>query len=394
MKRRCLSLLVLTALLIIGFIPRLTTVLAATPVSSWLMDDGAGTIATDQIGGRHGSVFGASWTRSVTVINSSGFMSNLGEGSANSSALDFNGKDNYVEIPDSSALRSRAFSIVFWVAPDSSGDWIPILGKQSKSQNQHSGWVVTWDNSSPRQICLIVYSASNSSLGARIPVPLGEWTHVAFTYQSNQMAAYQNGELVEVTSSPGFQPSADPFRIGRAFDSSSCFDGLIDSIQYYNTSLTNTEVRNIYRSYAFEADGPTTLQMSQTTTSQGQETTISARLVDNNGNAIAGANIAFYTDNHNVGTAITDSRGYARILFKPQDAGTYPLTGEFRGIAGYDGSAQTVQVTVISNALSQPVLMGVAGIVGTAALAIGLILVRRKMNSRVDWGEDMKSLGY
>jgi hypothetical protein len=321
-------------------------------------------------------------------------MLNLGEGSTNSSALDFNGKDSYVEISDSSALRATVFSIVFWVAPDSSGDWIPILGKQSESQDQHAGWIVTWDNSSPRQICLIAYSASNSSLGARIPVPLGEWTHVAFTYQSSQIAAYQNGELVEVTSSPGFQPSTDPLRISRAFSSSGCFDGLIDNIQYYNTSLTNTEVRDLYRSYAFVADGPTTLQMSQITTNQGQETTISARLVDYNGSAIAGANIAFYTDNQNVGTAITDSRGYARILFRPLDSGTYSLIGEFRGIAGYDGSAQTVRVTVNNNVLSQQLIMGATGAAGAAALAVGLILVKRMRNSKVDWGEDMKSLGY
>ena len=372
----------------------MTTVLAATPVSHWSMDDGSGTIVTDQRGGHNGLVFGASWAPSVTVINSSGFMFSLGKGNANSSALDFNGQDNYVEIPDSFALRATNFSIAFWIAPDSSGDWMPIFGKHSESQNQQAGWTVMWDNSSPRQICLITYSASNSSFGASIPIPLGEWTHVAFTYESNRITAYQNGELVKVTLSPGFQPSTDPLRIGRTLSSSGCFDGLIDDIQYYNTSLVDTEVRSLYRSYAFVADGPTTLQLSQITTNQGQGITISARLVDQNGSSIAGADIAFYTDNDNVGTAMTDSRGYARILFKPQDAGTYSLIGEFRGIEGYDGSAQTVRATVTSNASSQPAVIGAVGMAGAAALVVGIILVKRRTNSRVDWGEDMKSLGY
>jgi hypothetical protein len=358
------------------------------------MDDGSGTIVTDQRGGHHGLVFGASWTPSATVINSSGFMFSLGKGNSNFSALDFNGQDNYVEIPDSFDLRARNFSIAFWIAPDSSGDWISIFGKHSKSQNQQAGWIVTWDNSSPRQICLIAYSASNNSFGASIPIPLGEWTHVAFTYESNRIAAYQNGELVQITLSPGFQPSTGPLRIGQTPSSSGFFDGMIDDVQYYNTSLADTEVRSLYRSYAFVADGPTTLQLNQITTNQGQGIAISARLVDQNGSSIAGADIAFYTDNDNIGTAMTDSRGYTRILFKPQDVGTYSLIGEFRGIAGYDGSAQTVQVTVTSNSLPQPTVIGAVGMAGTAALVVGVLLVRRRMNSRVDWGEDMKSLGY
>jgi hypothetical protein len=394
LKRRNLSLVILTAFLIIAIIPRPATAQATTLVSSWSMDDGKGATVTDQIGGHNGLLSGASWTPSVTVINSSGFMLDLGKGSASPSALDFNDKDNYVEVSDSPALNAKNFSIAFWIAPDSSADWIPIIGKQSKSQNQQAGWVVTWDNSSPRQICLIAYSASNTSLETGIPVPLGEWTHVAFTYQPEEIAAYQNGELARNTSSPGFQPSSEPLRIGRTQSSSGCFDGLIDNIQYYNTSLTETEVRNLYRSYASVANGPTTIQMSQITTNQGQEITVSARLIDQNGSAVSGANIAFYTNNDNVGTAITDSRGYARILFKPQNAGTYSLIGEFRGIAGYDGSAQSVRVTVNNNALSQTVIMEATGAAGAAALVIGLILVKRRTNSRADWGEDMKSLGY
>ncbi|MCJ7634083.1 hypothetical protein MUP77_17065, partial [Candidatus Bathyarchaeota archaeon] len=104
MKISGLTFVAFTTLLILVVLSSSTMVVASN-IASWSMDNGSGNIVTDSVGENAGTLHGASWTSAAIVFNSSGYAWDLGKGSTQTPwTLDFNGKDNYIEVPDSPAL--------------------------------------------------------------------------------------------------------------------------------------------------------------------------------------------------------------------------------------------------------------------------------------------------
>jgi len=62
------------------------------PISHWKFDEGEGDIAYDSVGSNHGTIYGATWT--TGQING---------------ALDFDGVDDYVNLENSSSIKSTLF---------------------------------------------------------------------------------------------------------------------------------------------------------------------------------------------------------------------------------------------------------------------------------------------
>jgi len=385
LKKLSPALLVSTVLLILGTLLSPATAIRGNPLASWSMDDGSGALITDSVGENEGTLHGASWTPAAVVINSSGSLLDLGSGSVGLSwALDFNGKDSYAEIPDAPALRSANLSIAFWISPDASSDWMNVMGKQHYVTGELAGWVISWDAGSPRRMVLHGYTQSHSeSFSVGVPMTLGEWTHLVFTVGGGGITAYKNGRLVGMTMSEGFLPTTEPFRIGKAYGDSYYFDGLIDDVLFYNTSLTEEEVQSLYESYSSAVQCFTVIELGRVSTILGRETAITARLVDQLGRVLAGANVSFYLNGQALGTVVTDSRGLARILYRSVDLGTYSLTAEFAGIGSYNGCAQTVQL-VVAQDQSQYALFGAIG----TALALGAVVVGGRRRRRRRWSEE------
>lgn len=379
----------LTILILVTLCP--VAAIGANPVASWRMDDGSGNQVMDQIGGYSGTLHGGSWSPAAVVFNSSGYTWDLGLGGSSTPwALDFNGKDNYIEIPDAPILRSQNFSIAFWIAPDTSSDWTPIMGKQYYVAGQLSGWTVSWDNEVPRKICFVTYSPPDKESSISVAITLGQWTHITFTYSISAIAAYKNGELVARSTSGSFQPSTEPFRIGRAYGEYHYFDGLMDNVMFYNSYLSQNDIRSLYDSYVSTVQRSTIVELSPTTINPGQDTAIIVRLKDQLGRVLTGANVSFRINNNMLGTVKTDSRGFAQISYRPQDSGTYSLTASFDGVGTYLGCAQTVQLTVANSFPQQTLLIGAVG----AVIILGVVIVARKKggSNNIEWGSDIKDL--
>ena len=395
MKKLGFTPLALTALLVIGVITSFPLVVASNNVASWSIDDGSGNTVTDSVGGNTGTLYGGSWTSSAIVFNSSGYAWDLGKGSMQTPwALDFNGKDNYLEVPDTPALRSSNFSVAFWVSPDTSSDFGNVMGKQYYVEGQQEGWMIYWDLGTPRPMRLTAFTSSHTEINSvGVTVPLGEWTHLAFTLGNKTIAAYKNGQLVGERTNVAYLDylsTNQPFRIGRAWGDSNYFDGLIDNVQFYNTSLTQTDLQNLYQNYTTTTERSTIIQLNQISISQGQESNITAKLVDDTmGRALTNVNVTFSINNNDLATVRTDSRGIAQIQYKPQETGTFTLTATYNGTGVYYGCVQTAQL-VVESPLQQQVLLGVAG----GAIALGaVVVVRRKRRSNgVEWGYDMEKV--
>jgi hypothetical protein len=91
--------------------------------------------------------------------------------------------------------------------------------------------------------------ASSVDLSGATHMSLGNWFHIAFTYDVVDKVAklYLNGEVdaVVATSGRNILVNANPVYIG-GLPGQQFFKGYIDEVSIYNTALSTDEIREIY----------------------------------------------------------------------------------------------------------------------------------------------------
>lgn len=196
-------------------------------VGWWTLDDAASSsIVNDRAGGNDGVVNGAT----------------LGVPGKVSTAADFDGVDDYIEVPDNADLNiADAITIDAWVKLDSlPGGRLEIAEKGSfVNDNGYSFSIFPtgelWFHSLNSQLSL----ASNTQLS------LNTWHHIAVTFEANNaMNFYIDGQNDMSFYAPGWlapmAPSTEPLRIGRFFD------GKIDELEIFDRALSPFEIWSIY----------------------------------------------------------------------------------------------------------------------------------------------------
>ena len=138
-----------------------------------------------------------------------------GGGSAITGSVEFNGVNDYLDIPNSSDLRlnttSEDFTIECWINPASSGTAY-IVGFYNFDDTRRS-WQLYLSNTQPR----FIYSADGSNTTTIIGTHIGEneWAHVAIVKNSSTVSLYQNGiKRAENPSTTFHTVTEDPLRIG------------------------------------------------------------------------------------------------------------------------------------------------------------------------------------
>jgi hypothetical protein len=222
-----------------GFIPDL---LSQGLVGHWTFnaEDVSGTTVRDVSG--HGN--------DGTLLNGPSLVSSpLG------AAVQFDGVDDYVEIPDSVSLRVTSMTVVSWVrfpAAPSAG-WRMIFEHARNTTNwiamvksiNGDWWHWRWQNGG---------SGSSNDVGTSRPFTVGTWVHLAFsidlTVVPNKVQAYIDGvldtELIGVADLPA--AAAGVSTIGRSAinGGGEYLPGLIDEVRVYDHALTSAEVNRLY----------------------------------------------------------------------------------------------------------------------------------------------------
>ena len=209
------------------------------PVSYWKFDEAGGAIAHDSVGHNHGFVDGAHWTSGQV-----------------GSALDFDGMNDYVNIPYDLRLNINAsvgITLSLWINLNSYPDSLnqgPIFGLYVRSRlgtiNYLSimksiyGNVISWDQFPPEYGWL-----------SSIKPDLDTWYHVALVEDSSFRAIYINGSLDVSDNTPELYQGKPPdtIRIGSRADSfiRYYFDGTIDEVAIYNRALSADEIQQHYQ---------------------------------------------------------------------------------------------------------------------------------------------------
>jgi hypothetical protein len=204
-------------------------------VGWWKLDEGSGITVLDGSGhGNHGTLMGdPQW-----VIGLDG------------DALEFDGVDDYVEVPhDETLTADTEVSVMAWINAErhsaAAGNWQAIIAKSND----------------PRSYSFYTYVEGNLHFsvgpgGAYVgstsagEVPLNEWVHVCAMVIEGQHQYYINGEDAGTGGSgTELQGTADTatVRIGLTHEGGNNFLGMIDDVRIYNKSLTQEEIQQIMR---------------------------------------------------------------------------------------------------------------------------------------------------
>jgi hypothetical protein len=198
-------------------------------VAAYSFNEGSGATVFDGSGnGNHGTISGA--TR-----NTSGQYG---------AALDFDGSNDLVTVPDSSSLDlTNGMTLEAWVRPLTTGSWRTVVLKEQPSNYIYALYSSASDNGRPQG--RIRVNGSNFSASGPSRLTTSVWAHLALTYDGSNLRLYVNGSLVATQAASGAMVnSSSPLRIGGSSVFGRYFRGRIDEVRIYNRALSATEIQS------------------------------------------------------------------------------------------------------------------------------------------------------
>jgi len=169
----------------------------------------------------------------------------MGEGKFGK-ALEFNGTNSYVQIPDSDSLNTpeKQVTMCAWIAPTRAAQQL-VLEKYIPT----GGYEIELSAGSAIQGALCVSGTWVGWFGTKV-VNLKEWSSVVCTYNEGdgEMNLYINGTMVEQFSVDGdISPAVgDPINIGTWNGANGYwFAGTIDEVAVFNVALKDADIQNL-----------------------------------------------------------------------------------------------------------------------------------------------------
>ena len=211
----------ITAILLTLFLASMLSMAFMVPVEAtpdsgivglWHFDEGIGSTASDSSGyGNDGTLSGGKF----------------------GNALDFDGDDDYVLVPDDPTLRVSTFTLEAWIYPRTIPDtWPRILHKG----NYEFDLYITDTNLATNIDGTAFYSETGI-------ITLHEWQHVAVTCDGEKVAFYRNNVKVgEHTTTKTASPDFENLYIGNRGDLERDFDGVIDEVRISNIARTSFDL--------------------------------------------------------------------------------------------------------------------------------------------------------
>jgi hypothetical protein len=160
--------------------------------------------------------------------------------------LDFDGVNDYVEIPYNSTVSGGTQSIQFWVRINSNtGNRQAIITWGGKINGLYTGYEI-YANSDGKWY-IEVGKSSTSFIQIQGPaINYGVWTNLAIVYDQSSIKFYENGILTTTFAISGINSGpAYPTRLGAgntAGAANEFFGGQLDEVSIWNNILTPAEV--------------------------------------------------------------------------------------------------------------------------------------------------------
>ena len=208
-------------------------------IAHWTFDEDAGDTITDEVSGLVGAIHGAQWKDGQ-----------FGD------ALEFDGDNDYVEIPHTDGFLLDDGTVSIWFEADSLPSRAGLVSKDSMFYDT-GGHLLIYTEYSTLKVRLQSVSATYYLIA---PTTLGrdKWYHVALTFGSEGMKLYLNGALKAADpytgglgTTSGGSGNHEPFALGAnnwASDDlvitplQGYYEGKLDDFRIYSYALSADEV--------------------------------------------------------------------------------------------------------------------------------------------------------
>jgi len=166
-------------------------------------------------------------------------------------AISFDGSTQSINIPNTSSINfgTSDFSLAFWYNSANNGKAELVFEKRDDNCGDGQNWSV---RKAADQIYLEVNVPGPASDVVTIPNAAdSKWHHIVFTRTATQLFGFKDGMLIATTSAPAQNvnnsapiqiatgPCSPFFPGGNGF-----FTGSLDDIQFWNTALTQAQIRD------------------------------------------------------------------------------------------------------------------------------------------------------
>ena len=176
------------------------------------------------------------------------------------SALQFDGKDDYVDCGDDSIFKMQdGGTIAAWIYPYEKGGDGDGYGRIIDKSNDYDG-MGGYSLFMSGEIERVHFEMDNIRLkSTNGSTPYNHWTHVAVTFDGTHRKIFINGEL-NASDNETILPAnvvTDLYIGNRAGDPDRGFDGIIDEVRLYAYALDETEIQALYSSTEIQVNHPT-----------------------------------------------------------------------------------------------------------------------------------------
>jgi hypothetical protein len=201
----------------------------------WHFDDNGGTVVADESG--HGN--------DGNLNNGPVWVSDGAFGYA----LDFDGDNDYMSIPDDTSLdvsSTGAITMEAWVYPHAIEAYYNTIMSKRALHGSSTNYQMSLD---PSTGTLMYYASSGGIKTSTVTVPTDEWSYLAITLNTTDgnIIFYRNGVAGDTMTGGGIgTPNDDSLFIGLGYDTLYCFDGLIDEVRITKRALTAKEIAANY----------------------------------------------------------------------------------------------------------------------------------------------------
>ena len=154
------------------------------PTAALSFDENEGEIAHDSAGSHDGTIHGAAWT----------------EEGKYGAALEFDGEDDHVTIPDSEDLDfTEGFTLEAWVRPSEAHNWSSVIAKEDTSEALPFGYLLYAQGGGEVPVLYMAEDESEYTHNeGETPLPANAWSHLAVTSDGEHSRIYVDGELDSV----------------------------------------------------------------------------------------------------------------------------------------------------------------------------------------------------
>ncbi|MCP5096231.1 MAG: LamG domain-containing protein, partial [Chloroflexi bacterium] len=208
----------------------ITALALASPLASWSFEEGSGTTAVDVTGNGHDGTLNGQIAWSTDTENGSSY------------ALEFDGVDDYVEIPNESDFDLNVLSVAFWVKVDAfTTNWQGMVTKGDGAWRVHRC-------GGNQTISFGTSGLSNGDMCSNTTFNDGQWHHVVAVYDGSTKSLYVDGVLDTSLAVTGSVNTNDyPVMIGdNAQRGGRNFGGWIDDVKIYDQALSDSDVAALY----------------------------------------------------------------------------------------------------------------------------------------------------